>query len=121
MGILNINDGFESFDYNTREWQNKLRFRYIISDKDSYIRKMLGFDDYTVPQRLRGPYVIHDEFLKYITCNNLWTELKKALDTVNDTYKMKEYIMGNYMTSMQDNCIIIPDMTEQELISLIFK
>lgn len=113
MGVLNINDGFESFDYNTREWQNKLRFRYIISDKSSYIRKMLGFDDTALPERLQGPYAIHDEFLKYVTYNSFWTELKEALETVNDTYKMKEYIMDNY--------IIVPDLTEKEFTDLILK
>ena len=84
MGVLNIDEGINSFDENTREWQNKLRFRYIISDKSSYIRRMLNFDDNTVPERLKGPYAIHDEFLKYVTYNSLWTELKEALETVND-------------------------------------
>ena len=97
MGVLDIEEGINSFDENTRVWQNELRFRYIISDKSSYIRRMLNFDDNTVPERLKGPYAIHDEFLKYVTYNSLWTELKDALETVNDNEKMMGYIRQNYM------------------------
>ena len=148
MGVLNIEEGINSFDENTREWQNKLRFRYVISDKSSYIRRMLNFDDNTVPERLKGPYAIHDEFLKYVTYNSLWTELKEALETVNDNEKMMGYIRQNYMVPcnnygtkpaeyipenknvikinyadsmpIYDDYIAIYNMDEQQIFNLIF-